>query len=51
MNEKNEYNQKSDFINLAIIISLITIAFAGLYFYDKQNDILKTVSEQVMGMF
>ena len=51
MSEKNEYNAKSDFVNLAIIISVIIIALAGLYFYDKQSDILKIVAEQVMEMF
>ena len=50
-NKNNEYNAKSDFINLAIIISTITIALVGLYFYDQQSDILKVVTEQTMGMF
>ena len=50
-NKNNEYNPKGDFVNLAIIILLITIALAGLYFYDRQSDILKTVTEKAMGMF
>ena len=50
-NKNNEYNAKSDFVNLAIIISIITIALVGLYFYDKQSGILKVVTEQAMGMF
>ena len=51
MNKENKYNPKSDFVNLAIIILLIMIALAGLYFYDRQTNILKTVAEQAMGMF
>jgi len=50
-NKNNEYNPKSDFVNLAIIIFLITIALGGLYYYDQQSDILKTVTEQVVRMF
>lgn len=50
MNEENGYNSKSDFVNLAIIILLITIVLGGLYFYDQQSDILKIVSERVMGI-
>ena len=50
-NKNNEYNPKSDFANLAIIIFIIMIALAGLYFYDRQSDILKTVSEQMLEMF
>ena len=50
-NKNNEYNPKSDFVNLAIIIFIIMIALAGLYFYDRQSDVLKNVSEQAPGMF
>ena len=49
--KNDEYNTKSDFVNLAIIILLMTIALGGLYFYDRQSDILKTITEQAMGMF
>jgi len=50
-NKNNEYNSKSDFVNLAIIISIIIIALAGLYFYDQQSSILKIAAEKVIGMF
>ena len=51
MKEDNKYNMKGDFVNLAIIISLIIIVLGTLYFYDQQSHILKTVAEQATTMF
>lgn len=42
---KNEYNMKADFLNLSIIIILITGAMAGLYYYDKQSGVLENIAQ------
>ena len=46
-----EYNMKTDFLHVGIIIAIFVIALAGLYYYDKQNDILTTATEWLFGMF
>ncbi len=46
-----EYNMKADFLSVGIIIILFIIILAGLYYYDKQSDILTTATEWLFGMF
>jgi lipid II:glycine glycyltransferase (peptidoglycan interpeptide bridge formation enzyme) len=46
-----EYNMKSDFLSLGIIFAVFIGALVGLYYYDKQSNILATVTEQLMKMF
>ena len=47
---KKEYNMKSDFVNLAIIILLFTSFLIGLYYYDLQSNILAETTEQILGL-
>lgn len=47
---KKEYNMKSDFVNLAIIIFLFTSFLVGLYYYDLQSNILAETTEQIIGL-
>jgi hypothetical protein len=46
-----EYNMKIDFLHVGIIIVIFIIALAGLYYYDKQSDILTVVTERVINIF
>ena len=46
-----EYNMKTDFLNVGIIIILFIVILIGLYYYDKQNDILTVVTEQITNVF
>jgi len=46
-----EYNMKTDFLNVGIIIAIFIIALAGLYYYDKQSDVLTITTEWLVGMF
>ena len=39
--EKSEYNTKSDFVSLAVIILFFTGILVGLYYYDKQSGVLE----------
>lgn len=43
-----EYNSKSDFINLFIIIIFYTGILIGLYYYDMQSHILTAVADRLM---
>ncbi len=45
---QDEYNTKSDFINLFIIIIFYTGIILGLYYYDMQSHILATVADRLM---
>ena len=45
-----EYNMRSDFINLAIIILLFTSFLIGLYYYDLQTNILAEITKQILGL-
>jgi len=42
---------KTDFLNVGIIMAIFVIALAGLYYYDKQSNILTTMTEWLVGMF
>ncbi|MCK4891491.1 MAG: hypothetical protein KAS78_02365 [Candidatus Pacebacteria bacterium] len=46
-----EYKMKSDFLSLGIIFTVFIGFLAGLYYYDQQNGILKTITEQLMNLF
>ncbi|MBW6441187.1 hypothetical protein K0B03_04150 [Patescibacteria group bacterium] len=46
-----EYNMKSDFINLSIIIIIFASFLVGLYYYDLQSNILAKITEQILGLF
>ena len=48
--EAKEYNMKSDFLSLGIIFIVFAGFLTGLYYYDQQSNILKTVTEQLMKM-
>lgn len=49
--ENGRYDMKKDFVNLAIVILLLSVILFSLYFYDKQSDVLKTVPEQIVKLF
>lgn len=47
---KKEYNMRSDFINLAIIILLFASFLIGLYYYDLQTNILAETTKQILDL-
>ena len=49
--ETKKYNMKSDFLSLGIIFTVFIGFLTWLYYYDRQNNILKTVTEQLMNLF
>jgi len=48
--ESKEYNMKSDFVNLSIIIIVFTGLLFGLYYYDLQSNILANTTEQILSL-
>ena len=46
-----EYNMKTDFLHVGTIIILFVIVLVGLYYYDKQSNILTTATEWLFGIF
>ena len=46
-----EYNMKTDFLNVGIIMAVFIIALTGLYYYDQQSDVLMNTTEWLVGMF
>ncbi len=48
---KNEYNMKPEFINLGIIMLLFIGALAGLYYYDKQSNVLEAMAKKLFSLF
>jgi hypothetical protein len=46
-----EYNMKSDFLNLAIIFTVFAGFLVWLYYYDQQSNILATATKQLMNLF
>ena len=49
-NTEKGYEMKSDFLSLGIIFAVFIGALIGLYYYDQQSNILKTITEQLMKM-
>lgn len=48
--KEKKYNMKADFLNLGIIFAVFIGALVGLYYYDKQSNILAIITEQLMKM-
>ena len=46
-----EYNMKTDFLNVGIIMAVFITALTGLYYYDQQSDVLTNTTEWLVGMF
>lgn len=46
--KEEEYDMKSDFINLFVIIFFFTGILIGLYYYDMQSHILNTVADRLI---
>lgn len=49
--KEKEYNTKSDFLSLGIIFAVFIGALIGLYYYDRQSNILAIVTERLMKIF
>ncbi|MCK4592748.1 hypothetical protein KAT63_04930 [Candidatus Parcubacteria bacterium] len=49
--ETKKYNMKSDFLSLGIIFTVFIGFLAGLYYYDRQNNILANITKQLMNLF
>lgn len=43
-----DYNMKKDFISLFLLIAFCTSIVIGLYYYDKANNILPSISENIL---
>ncbi|MCK5332681.1 hypothetical protein KAJ41_02345 [Candidatus Parcubacteria bacterium] len=46
-----EYQMKSDFITLGIIISIFLLILVGIYYYNQQNNILITLYQTLVDLF
>jgi hypothetical protein len=49
--KRNGYSLKADFISLVIIILFFVGMLVGLYYYDRQNDVLSAFAERMINLF